>query len=142
MRMTELVRIVIDTNVLISAGLLPLSRTAEAVAMAAEHFEIAQNAETWHELETRIARKKFDRYFGPGGRSRHLTRITRSVRFFPSVSTQTISRDHDDDKFINLAIDAGAKLIISGDADLLTLGTCRGIQILSPAQFLERMQSR
>jgi len=43
--------IVIDTNVLISAGLLPRSRTAEALAVAVEHFVIAQNEATWGELE-------------------------------------------------------------------------------------------
>jgi putative PIN family toxin of toxin-antitoxin system len=141
MKMTKLPRIVIDTNVLISAGLFPLSRIAEALAIALRSFEIAQNEETWHELETRIARKKFDRYFSHERRLEHLTEITKSVRFFPSVATETVSRDSDDDKFINLALDADAKLILSGDADLLTLGACKGIEILSPAQFLERMRS-
>ena len=45
--------IVIDTNVLISAGLLPQSTTAQALALAVEHFVMAQNQDTWHELETR-----------------------------------------------------------------------------------------
>ena len=56
--------IVTDTNVLISAGLLPESKTAQVLALAVEHFVIAQNQDTWRELETRIARPKFDRYFG------------------------------------------------------------------------------
>ena len=50
--------IVIDTNVLISAGLLPQSTTAQALAVAVTHFVIAQNQDTWHELETRIAALK------------------------------------------------------------------------------------
>ena len=53
---TEPAYIVIDTNVLISAGLLPASKTAQVLALAVEHFVIAQNQATWHELETRIAR--------------------------------------------------------------------------------------
>lgn len=65
---TELPYIVIDTNVLISAGLLPQSKSAQVLALAVEHFVIAQNQETWHELETRIARSKFDPYFGDSGR--------------------------------------------------------------------------
>ena len=51
--------IVIDTNVLISAGLLPHSKSAQVLAIAVERFVIAQNEATWHELETRIARQKF-----------------------------------------------------------------------------------
>ena len=58
---TDLAYIVIDTNVLISAGLLPQSKTAQVLALAVEHFVIAQNQLTWLELETRIARLKFDR---------------------------------------------------------------------------------
>jgi predicted nucleic acid-binding protein len=69
---TEPAFIVIDTNVIISAGLLPQSKTAQVLALAIEHFVIAQNQATWHELETRIARPKFDRYFGESGRLRRL----------------------------------------------------------------------
>jgi putative PIN family toxin of toxin-antitoxin system len=71
--------IVIDTNVLISAGLLPQSKTAQVLAAVVENFVIAQNFATWHELETRIARSKFDRYFGKDGRLRHLVKIAQSV---------------------------------------------------------------
>jgi len=38
--------IVIDTNVLISAGLLPQSKTAQVLALAVAHFVIAQNQDT------------------------------------------------------------------------------------------------
>ena len=74
--------IVIDTNVLISAGLLPQSKTAQVLALAVAHFVIAQNQDTWHELETRIARPKFDRYLGDSGRLRHLVKIAQSIRAF------------------------------------------------------------
>jgi putative PIN family toxin of toxin-antitoxin system len=128
--------------VLISAGLLPNSRTAQALAAAVEYFEIAQNAQTWHELETRIARKKLDHYFGPDGRLRHLIQIARSVRKVEPVSSEAISRDPSDDKFIELAIDVGAQWLISGDADLKDIGHHKGIEILSPLQFLQRVQNR
>ncbi len=139
---TERPCIVIDTNVLISAGLLKNSRTAEALAVAVEHFEIAQNRATWHELETRIAKEKFDRYFAPDGRLRHLVQIARSVRVVEPQSDEAISRDPSDDKFIQLALDAGARLLLSGDSDLKEIRHHKGIDILSPAQFLLRFQSR
>ena len=134
--------IVIETNVLISAGLLPRSRTAEALAVAVEHFVIAQNEATWSELETRIARPKFDRYFGDDGRLRHLIQIARSIRMVPSASSDAVSRDPDDDKFIQLALDAGATMLISGDLDLKMVRGYKGIEILSPALFLERFEVR
>jgi predicted nucleic acid-binding protein len=46
---TDPAYIVIDTNVLISAGLLPQSKTAQVLALAVEHFVIAQNQLTWQE---------------------------------------------------------------------------------------------
>lgn len=130
--------IVIDTNVLISAGLLPTSKTAQVLALAVEHFVIAQNHLTWHELETRIARPKFDTYFGDSGRLRHLVKIAQSIQYFDVKADASVSRDMTDDKFIALAIDSGAKLLISGDPDLKDIRTHKGIDILSPAQFLER----
>ena len=130
--------IVIDTNVLISAGLLPESKTAQVLALAVEHFVIAQNQDTWHELETRIARSKFDRYFSESGRLRHLVAIAQLIQHFELTTEVSVSRDKTDDKFIALAIDSGATILISGDPDLKDVKTYKGIEILSPAQFFER----
>ena len=138
---TEPAYIVIDTNVLISAGLLPRSKTAEVLALAVEHFVIAQNQHTWHELETRIARPKFDRYFGESGRLRHLVKIAQSMEHFEVSAEVSVSRDPSDDKFIALAIDAGARILISGDPDLKEVRVHRGVEILSPALFYERLQA-
>ena len=132
--------IVIDTNVLISAGLLPESKTAQVLALAVEHFVIAQNKHTWRELETRIARPKFDRYFGESGRLRHLVAIAQSIQHFEVVNEVSVSRDKTDDKFFALAIDSGSAILISGDPDLTDVKAYKGIEILSPAQFFERYQ--
>jgi len=133
--------IVIDTNVLISAGLLPQSTPAQALAVAVTHFVIAQNQDTWHELETRIARPKFDRYFGELGRLRHLIQIAQSAAFFEVTAQASISRDKTDDKFLTLAMDAGATWVISGDLDLKEVQSYKGVEVVSPAQFLDRMQA-
>ena len=130
--------IVIDTNVLTSAGLLPQSKAAQVLALAIEHFVIAQNRDTWHELETRIARPRFDRYFGESGRLRHLVQIAQSIQRFEISAAVSVSRDKTDDKFIELAIDSGASILISGDPDLKDVKAYKGVEILSPAQFFER----
>jgi uncharacterized protein len=132
--------IVIDTNVLISAVLLPQSKTAQVLALAVEHFVIAQNRHTWNELETRIARPKFDRYFGDSGRLEHLVRIAQSMQHLEVMAEVSVSRDACDDKFIALAIDAGASILISGDPDLKDVRMHQGVEILSPALFFERFK--
>ena len=54
------------------------------------------------------------------------------------MADERISRDPDDDKFVSLALDAGATIIISGDRDLKEIRMYKGIEIMSPSAFLER----
>lgn len=49
---------------------------------------------------------------------------------------ETISRDPDDDKFIACAVSAKAKVIVSGDKDLLDLIKHKQIDILTPKSFI------
>ena len=46
-------------------------------------------------------------------------------------------QDPKDDKFLELAVSGQATHLISGDADLLILNPFRGIQILTPHEFLQ-----
>ncbi len=54
----------------------------------------------------------------------------------PKRRLRVVQRDPSDDKFIECAVAGKARVIISGDKDLLSLGRYRQIRILSPAQFL------
>ena len=49
-----------------------------------------------------------------------------------------MSRDPDDDKFIECAVDAEALYIVSGDNDLLDIGQYEGIQIITAKEFCEK----
>ncbi|MFO7899478.1 MAG: putative toxin-antitoxin system toxin component, PIN family [Planctomycetota bacterium] len=53
-----------------------------------------------------------------------------------------VERDPADDKFIECAVALNAEAIVSGDEHLLDLGGYIGIEILTPADFLDRMKSR
>ena len=46
------------------------------------------------------------------------------------------SRDPYDDQFLTAAVNAGAAWIVTGDKDLLDMGTYRGVKIVSPQEFL------
>jgi uncharacterized protein len=50
-----------------------------------------------------------------------------------------VSRDPSDDEVLALAAASQADLIITGDADLLTLGSHAGIAIIDPAEALTRI---
>ena len=48
----------------------------------------------------------------------------------------TACRDTNNDKFLELAVNGHADVIVSGDADLLVLDTFRGIPIVTPSAFV------
>ena len=55
--------------------------------------------------------------------------------------TVSVSRDPDDDRILECAIAGKADYIITGDQDLLILGSFRGIPILTVRQFLDRLST-
>ena len=53
------------------------------------------------------------------------------------VTTEVhVCRDLDDDKFIECALDSKSKYIVSGDKDLLSLGSHKNVEIVTVADFL------
>ena len=48
-----------------------------------------------------------------------------------------VCRDPKDDIFIACAVEGKSDVIVSGDTDLLDMGTYEGISIVSPRQFLD-----
>ena len=132
-------QIVIDTNVLISAALSPKGKAYQAIEKAIDSFMIVQSQETYQELTERIYKSKFDKYISNEDRQEFSNVIKRNSQFIEVTSQITICRDPDDNKFLELAIDANAEFLLTGDKDLLTLKSLAGYQdlIMSPRQFLE-----
>jgi hypothetical protein len=56
--------------------------------------------------------------------------------WFDPVVRVTDCRDPKDDKYLELALAAGAEVIVSSDDDLLVLHPWRGTRILNPADYL------
>lgn len=90
------------------------------------------------ELIEVFQRSKFDRYLTIEVRRSFLAQIVRrSTLTFVSSDIQRC-RDPKDDHILNLAVDGGATLILSGDRDLAALHPFRGIEIASPAAYLAK----
>ena len=53
--------------------------------------------------------------------------------------SERVSRDRDDDVVLATAIAGKADVIVSGDANLLTLGVHAGSRLLSPRSFIEML---
>lgn len=60
----------------------------------------------------------------------------------PLEVPRVVPGDADDDHVIAAAVAAGAALIISGDTDLLSVGSHQGIEIISAAMAVERVGAR
>ena len=55
----------------------------------------------------------------------------------PDTSVQVIDDDPDNDLFLEIALESEADYIVSGDPHLTELGSFRGLDIVSPSEFLE-----
>lgn len=131
-------RVVLDTNVLISAALSARSTPARITFWVLEHGRLLFSPETFAELETRLWRPKFDRYLNPETRRQLLHDFNAVAEWvtLPAQPGTAYCRDPDDDKFVHTALTGAADWLISGDSDLLELPAMDGLSILSPAQAM------
>ena len=53
---------------------------------------------------------------------------------------QAVCRDADDDKFLACALAAEARYVVSGDRDLLAISPYRGVTVVRPRDFIERLR--
>jgi putative PIN family toxin of toxin-antitoxin system len=90
------------------------------------------------ELESVLCRPKFDIYLTLNERIEFFHRLHLSALHIESVPAIAVCRDPRDDKFLALALAGRAGLILSGDQDLLILHPFRGVDILSPRQYLDQ----
>ncbi|MFE8644716.1 putative toxin-antitoxin system toxin component, PIN family [Sphingomonas sp. NCPPB 2930] len=126
--------VVLDTNLVVSAALLPGSTSGRALLQALRYGEVVVSDATWAELLQVLHRPKFDRYFvPPARRAEFLDLLARSVRWCDVTSRTGDCADPKGNKFLELACDAPAMLIVTGDDDLLRLHPWRGVRIVTPA---------
>ncbi len=130
-------RCVFDTNVLVSALLLPDSIPRHAFEMAFRKGRVLLSLATLAELSTVLSRKKFIRYINEEDIRSFLAALAREAEWVEVDVRISVCRDPKDDKFLELAVSGRGTHIISGDSDLLALNPFQGIEILSPHQFLQ-----
>jgi|SRR5580658_9607245 putative PIN family toxin of toxin-antitoxin system len=128
-------RIVVDTNVFVSAIVAPRSIPRQAVDQALDNGVLLFSAATMAELEEVLRRPKFDRYVSREERAIFLSQLRAPAEFVPIIQLVRECCDPKDDKFLEVALNGRADLIITGDADLLRMHPWRGVAMVSPANF-------
>jgi putative PIN family toxin of toxin-antitoxin system len=136
--MRALDRLVIDTNVFVSAVMLPFSVPRQTVDTALDDGLLLFSDATMAELAEVLSRSKFDQYSGMEERMLFLGQLRTAAEFVPITQLVRECRDQKDDKFLEVALNGRASLIITGDADLLALHPWRAVAIVSPADYLNR----
>jgi uncharacterized protein len=131
-------RIVVDTNVFVSGLLRRSSVSGQAAAKARHNAVLLVSEATMTELADMLAGAKFNRYASVEQRVSFIRLISNIAEFIPLIHRVRECRDPKDDKFLEVALNGRADLILTGDADLLALNPWRAIAILSPAEYLKR----
>ena len=132
-------RVVVDTNVWLSAALSPTGAPSQVVRRVLAHGVPVFSDATFAELEARIWKPKFDRYVTMEARQGILhdaRALGHWVDIPEAIAVQRFSRDNDDDKFIHTAIASSAMWLVTGDLDLLVIEADFGVRIVAPAQAL------
>lgn len=140
-----MLRVVVDTNVLVSAVILPTSRVA-AILLYLQRGEFAPLycAETLEELAGVLNRPRIrvKYHLSDADIRAVLDLILLRGHYIEPVERVTICRDPKDDIFLEVALAGKADRIVSGDDDLLSLHPFMGIPVVTPGTFLSEMARR
>jgi uncharacterized protein len=129
--------VVLDTNVIVAA-LVAKGLCHEVVVRALGSGTVVTSPALLDELE-RTLRAKFT--LGPAAMA-FLEQLRLQVHLVvPAPLAAPVSRDADDDVVLASAVAANATVIVTGDLDLLIVRSYRGIEIVTPREFLGRLPS-
>ena len=130
-------RIVFDTNVIV-AGLAAQGLCHELIEVHLPLHEAVVSVVLWDELtevlEGKLGLEPQDLPFLDLYK-RHATWVD------PRSFDAPVSRDPNDDWVLATALAGDAAVIVTGDEDLLSLGSFQKIEIITPRQFLERQEA-
>lgn len=133
-------RIVVDTNVAISAAILRNSISNKAFSLALKDFQLVSSESTLAELIEIIYRPKLNKYLSDEARLEFLTLVAQASEVVHVTSVITDCVDPKDNQFLSLAVDAGAGIILSGDPHLTDMNPYRKITIVGPKDFVEQLK--
>jgi uncharacterized protein len=129
-------KVVLDTNVLVSATLKQKSMPGMAALLVERRGDLLKSLATEQQLFKVVARPYFDALIDPDTRA-WLKKLMAAAELITIIERIVACRDPTDDKFLELAVNGHADLIVSGDGDLLALNPFREIPIVTPAVFVQ-----
>lgn len=136
--MNSTLRVVLDTNVYVSAFAFPNSKTHLVWQRAEKRaFHLILSPDIVRET-ARILRRRFA--FPDVLVLQTLKQMARVAELVqPQRRLAVVAADPDDDRILECALEGKADVIVSGDQDLLQLGSFQNIPIISPIDFLRTL---
>ncbi len=133
-----MLRVVLDTNVLISAILFggkPRQILEKAIR---GEVRLCLSEPILEELKGVLQRSKFD--YSPEMIQIILTELMGIADFVnPSETIKAVLEDPEDNRILECAVEARANYVVSGDLHLLKLKKYLDIEVLNALAFLERL---
>ena len=133
-------RVVLDTNILISAFVFP-GGTPEAVyrLVLEERIELVASTALLTEFG-RVLTEKFGR--DPRASSDAVAQVAfLAIVVEPSEGVSVVEADPEDDRVLEAALESRAQVIVSSDRHLLQLKRWRGVAIEKASDFLARFEA-
>jgi putative PIN family toxin of toxin-antitoxin system len=137
-------RSVLDTNVYLSALISPSGPPGRIVELWLEgRFEVVSSDAIEAEVLDGLEREKIRRYIrrSPDWVRRFLLALRQATLWVEPAAVDIIPEDPPDNLILGTAIAGIAGFIVSGNRHLLDLGTYDNIQIVTPRQFLDILDS-
>ena len=128
-------RVVVDTNIFASAALKESSWPGEVVRWLGAVGGLIKSTATEAQVMDVLQRPYFAPKMSPSFFS-GVQRIFSMAELVTITERVAVCRDPTDDKFLELAINGRADMIVTGDLDLLVLDRFRGIPIVTPRDFV------
>jgi len=139
-----MLKIVLDTNVFVSALINPRGKPAQILNYVFESkVRLFTSPSIIEELERVLSYPKLVKRHGL--EKQELKKFVSDLLSILSLvegkkAIEVIAEDPADNNYLSCALDAKADFIVSGDIHLLNLREYEGIQIITPAQFLEMLE--
>ena len=112
-------RVVLDSNVLISAAISPLGKPFACLVWVLDCATLIASRQIINEVETRLARAKFAKYVDKERRRAFVADLSLSAVLVEVTGLLKACRDPDDDMLLETAILGRADCLVTGDQDLL-----------------------
>ena len=135
-------RVVLDTNVLISALAFPGSKPDQILSRIRRgEMELFISPFILSELD-RVLQKKF-RLTNKEAQDRVNAISSMAHLVQPTEQIQVVTAKDDDNRILECAMKAQADFLVTGDKEhLLSLGSFRSTRIISPSEFLDLLAAQ